>query len=125
MIKHTAIAAICTAAVALVGCNTPGSLDPSAALVVSQAYTNICAALPALDPVSASMNANAKNAMATAHQICANGAPTNAVVAGIDILAMESALLPYFTKATAMAPHDVRLGKAKIAIDDLNAAFAK
>jgi hypothetical protein len=44
------------------------------------------------------MNADAKNACAQAQTICAAGAPTNALAAGADILAVESALLPYFKK---------------------------
>ena len=50
------------------------------------------------------MNADAKNAYAQAQTICAAGAPTNAIAAGVDILAVENALLPYFKKATALAP---------------------
>jgi hypothetical protein len=45
------------------------------------------------------MNADAKNAYAQAQTICAAGAPTNAIAAGVDILAIENALLPYFKKA--------------------------
>jgi hypothetical protein len=45
------------------------------------------------------MNDDAKNAYAQAQRICAAGAPTNAIAAGVDILAVESALLPYFKKA--------------------------
>lgn len=83
---------------ALGGCSPSGQLTPTAALTVTNAYNNVCAALPALGPTSATMNANAKNAYAQASAICANGAPTNAIVAGIDILAIENALLPYLKK---------------------------
>ena len=49
------------------------------------------------------MNADAKNAYAQAQTICAAGTPTNAIAAGVDILAVESALLPYFKKARPRA----------------------
>lgn len=105
---------------ALAGCDTPGSLDPAVALQVANAYNDVCAALPALGPVSANLSANAKSAYASAQQICSNGAPTNAVVAGVDILAIESALLPYFKKATAQAPNDVVLSRAKVSLTFLD-----
>jgi hypothetical protein len=50
------------------------------------------------------MNALAKNAYAQAQTICAAGSPTNAIAAGVDILAIENALLPYFSKAAALTP---------------------
>jgi hypothetical protein len=84
----------------LAGCTSTGQLTPAASTAVTAAYDNICNALPALGPVSATMNADAKNAYAQAQTICAAGAPTNAIAAGVDILAVEIALLPYFkTKA--------------------------
>ena len=89
---------------ALAGCTSAGQLTPAAQADINAAYSNVCAALPALGPVSATMNADARNAYAQAQTICASGAPTNAVTAGIDILAIENALLPYFHKATALAP---------------------
>ncbi len=90
---------------ALAGCTSTGQLTPTASAAVTTAYTNVCAALPALGPVSATMNADARNAYAQAQTICAAGAPTNAIAAGVDILALENALLPYFTKASALAPN--------------------
>jgi hypothetical protein len=89
---------------ALAGCTSAGQLTPTASAAITTAYTDVCTALPALGPASATMNANAKNAYAQAQTICAAGAPTNAVAAGVDILAIEDALLPYFAKATALAP---------------------
>ena len=83
----------------LAACTSTGQLTPAATADIDAAYTNVCAALPALGPVSATMNADAKNAYAQAQTICAAGAPTNAIAAGVDILAIENALLPYFKRA--------------------------
>jgi maleate cis-trans isomerase len=46
------------------------------------------------------MNAKAQSAYASAQQLCAAGTPTNAVVAGLDIVTiMNSAVLqPYLAK---------------------------
>jgi hypothetical protein len=97
-----ALTAICGA---LAGCNAAGQLTPAASADITTAYNDVCAGLPALGPVSATMNGDAKNAYAQAQTICAGGAPTNAVAAGVDILAIEQALLPYFKKAAALAPN--------------------
>jgi len=97
-----ALAAVCGA---LAGCTSSGQLTPAATADITAAYNNVCAALPALGPASATMNSLAKNAYAQAQTICAAGAPTNAIAAGVDILAIENALLPYFTKASALAPN--------------------
>jgi hypothetical protein len=88
----------------LAGCTSAGQLTPTASAAITAAYNDVCNALPALGPASATMNADAKNAYAQAQTICAAGTPTNAIAAGVDILAVESALLPYLTKATALAP---------------------
>jgi hypothetical protein len=79
----------------LTGCTSTGQLTPAASTAVTTAYNNVCNALPTLGPLSATMNADAKNAYAQAQTICAAGAPTNAIAAGVDILAIETALLPY------------------------------
>ena len=97
---------------ALAGCTSTGQLTPVATADITAAYNNVCAALPALGPASATMNADAKNAYAQAQTICAAGAPTNAIAAGVDILALENALLPYFKKAVALAP-DREMPRAK------------
>ena len=83
----------------LAGCTSTGQLTPAASAAVTTAYNNVCNALPSLAPVSATMNEDARNAYAQAQTICAAGAPTNAMAAGVDILAVENALLPYFKKA--------------------------
>jgi hypothetical protein len=83
---------------ALAGCTSSGQFTPTASAAVTTAYNDVCAATPALGPASATMNADAKNAYAQAQTICAAGSPTNAISAGIDILAIENALLPYFKK---------------------------
>ena len=88
----------------LAGCTSTGQLTPTASAAITAAYNDVCNGLPALGPASTTMNADAKNAYAQAQTICAAGTPTNAVAAGVDILAVESALLPYLEKATALAP---------------------
>ena len=97
-----ALVALCSA---LAGCTSAGQLTPTASAAINAAYNDVCNALPALGPVSATMNADAKNAYAQAQTICAAGAPTNAIAAGVDVLAIENTLLPYFKKATALAPN--------------------
>ena len=97
-----ALVALCSA---LAGCTSAGQLTPTASAEINTAYNDVCNGLPALAPVSATMNTDAKNAYAQAQTICAAGAPTNAIAAGVDILAIENALLPYFKKAAALAPN--------------------
>ena len=70
-------------------------------------------------PISATMNADAKNAYVQAQTICAAGAPTNAIAAGVDILAIENALLPYFKKATALASNQ-EIGKRRMKFGNAN-----
>jgi hypothetical protein len=109
-----AIAGVCGA---LAGCTSTGQLTPTASAAITAAYNDVCNALPALAPASATMNADAKNAYAQAQTICAAGTPTNAVAAGVDILAVENALLPYFKKATALAP-DQEIGKRRLNVGE-------
>lgn len=96
--KIITIFSIACGAVALAGCSSTGELTPDASAKITAAYNAVCAWVPAAGPVSATMNAKAQAAYAQAEVICAAGAPTNAVTAGIDILAVEAALAPYFTK---------------------------
>jgi hypothetical protein len=103
----------------LAGCTSTGQLTPTASAAITAAYNDVCNALPALGPASATMNADAKNAYAQAQTICAAGTPTNAVAAGVDILAVENALLPYFKKATALAP-DQEIGKRRVNFGNVN-----
>jgi hypothetical protein len=111
-----ALVAICSA---LAGCTSAGQVTTTASAAINTAYNDVCNALPALGPVSATMNADAKNAYAQAQTICAAGAPTNAVAAGVDILAVENALLPYFKKATALAPNQ-EIGKRRVKFGNAN-----
>ena len=104
---------------ALAGCTSAGQLTPSASTAVNTAYNEVCDALPALGPASATMNAQAKNAYAQAQTICSVGAPTNAIAAGVDILAIENALLPYFKKATALAA-DQNVAKPRAKLGNLS-----
>jgi hypothetical protein len=111
-----ALMALCSA---LAGCTSAGQLTPTASAAINTAYNDVCNALPALGSVSATMNADAKNAYAQAQTICAAGAPTNAIAAGVDILAVESALLPYFKKATALAA-DQEIVEPRMKVGNLN-----
>ena len=111
-----ALVALCSA---LAGCTSAGQLTPTASAAINAAYNDVCNALPALAPVSATMNADAKNAYAQAQTICAAAAPTNAIAAGVDILAIENALLPYFKKATALAA-DQEIAKSRAKVGNLN-----
>jgi hypothetical protein len=112
----------------LAGCSATGQLTPVASADITAAYDNVCSALPALGPASATMNADAKNAYAQAQTICAAGAPTNAIAAGVDILAIENALLPYFKNASALAPNQeialrkLRVKLGKVALRSLSAS---
>ena len=111
-----ALVALCSA---LAGCTSAGQLTPTASAAINTAYNDVCDGLPALAPVSATMNTDAKNAYAQAQTICAAGAPTNAIAAGVDILAIENALLPYFKKATALAA-DQEIAKPRAKVRNLN-----
>ena len=111
-----ALIAICSA---LAGCTSAGQVTTTASAAINTAYNDVCSALPALGPVSATMNADAKNAYTQAQTICAAGAPTNAIAAGVDILAIENALLLYFKKATALAPNQ-EIGKRRVKFGNAN-----
>jgi hypothetical protein len=121
MIPFKSIFSLVALCGALAGCTSTGQLTPTATADITAAYDNVCAALPALGPAAATMNADAKNAYAQAQTICAAGAPTNAIAAGVDILAIENALLPYFTKATALAPNQQgALQKLRVKVGNVN-----
>ena len=121
MTSFKSIFGLATVCAALAGCTSTGQLTSTATADITTAYNNVCAALPALGPASATMNADAKNAYAQAQTICASGTPTNAVIAGVDILAVENALLPYFHKATALAPNQERaLRKQRVKAGSVN-----
>ena len=85
------IAALAVGAASLTGCDTSGQLTPAATAAINTAYNDVCSALPALGPVSATMNADAKNAYAQAQTICAAGAPSNAIAAKMKRICTPSA----------------------------------
>ncbi len=90
-----------TVAAVLAGCAKDGmSLSTPAQVKVTMAFDQVCPAVQsgALDPLVAKTNTRTKQAYAAAQQICANGAPTNVVVAGLDIMAIEPLLEPYLAK---------------------------
>jgi hypothetical protein len=83
----------------LAGCTSTGSLTEQASIDVTTAYTMLCAGLPSLGPTIAKLNAQLQADYATAERICATGAPTNAVNAGLDIVAVYTALSQYIPAA--------------------------
>src|SRR5579871_1971609 len=95
-----AIGAAIIVASALAGCTTTGAVTASAQGDIITAYNMICPNIPALASVVQNMNSKAQGAYASATAICAAGAPTNAVVAGLDLATiMNSNLLaPYLAK---------------------------
>ena len=82
------------------GCSSTATLDPAAQAAVTNAFNAICPAVSSggLDAVSGTFNQNVQNAYAAAKQICAAGAPTNIVVAGMDLMTIEPLLAPYTSK---------------------------
>ena len=82
--------------VLLAGCSSIGTLTPSAQSTVTNAFNAVCPVLNAIS--TAKMSAVQAQAYSSALQICANGAPTNLVVAGLDIVAVQSVLAPYLPK---------------------------
>ena len=99
----------------LAGCNAS---DPAVQAEVQQAFTTMCAYLPALSPVIGKMNAQVQADFATGETICAAGAPTNPAVAGMDVLSVYLALAPYFAdvrvKATPAMKANVRAVNAEL-----------
>jgi hypothetical protein len=99
--KTIAFAAAGLAALAaLGGCSSTATLDPAAQAAVTNAFNAVCPAVTSggLDAVASSFNANVQSTYAAAKQICAAGAPTNIVVAGLDIVTIEPLLAPYTSK---------------------------
>lgn len=96
----TAIASACLAALALAGCASTGQLTPSAQTQVTNAFNAVCpgVASGALDALMATANQNVQTSYSAAKQVCAAGAPTNLVVAGMDILTLQVVLAPYLSK---------------------------
>jgi hypothetical protein len=82
------------------GCSSTATLDPAAQAALTNAFNAICPAVSSggLDAAASPFNANVQNAYAAAKQICAAGAPTNIVVAGLDIVTIEPLLAPYTSK---------------------------
>jgi len=84
----------------LTGCQTTGQLTPQVQAQITAAYNAICPGVSsgALDQLMASQNQNVQTSYAAAKQICAAGAPTNLVVAGMDILTLQVVLAPYISR---------------------------
>ena len=121
MIPFRPIFALLGVYTTLAGCTSARQLTPTASTAINTAYNDVCNALPALGPASATMNANAKNAYTQAQTICAAGTPTNAIAAGVDILAVENSLLPYFNKASALAQNqEITLRKLHVKFGNVN-----
>ena len=100
-IPYAAFVALGAFALGLGGCQSNGTLTPSAQASVTAAYAAVCPPVLSgtLDPFAGQFNARAQAAYGSAKAICANGVPSNVVVAGLDILTVEAALAPYLAKA--------------------------
>ena len=92
--------AMLLAALALAGCTSTGTLTPAATADVTAAYNAVCPAVStgSLDPFAGQFNDRVRTAYSAAQSICAAGVPTNALIAGLDILAIDAALSPYLAK---------------------------
>ena len=90
---------------ALAGCASTGQLSPPAQTAVTGAFNAVCPGVSsgALDALIATENQNVQNSYAAAEQICAAGAPTNLVVAGLDLVTLQSVLAPYLAKVRVSA----------------------
>ncbi len=105
--KLFALAAVAaTASLGLAGCNT--SVDPTVQTDINNAFTAICAYVPALSPLEPTLNADLQNDFAQAQVVCAAGSPTSPLAAGVDILAVYMALEPYFAKAVPASKVELR-----------------
>lgn len=107
-----ALVSVIALTTALCGCSSTGQLSPAVSADIDAVYNNVCTALPALGPITGTMDSKAQNAYGQFSLICATGSPTNAIAAGVDLLALEQALVPYFGKASANTPKQARALKA-------------
>lgn len=91
------LVAAASLATVLAGCQSTAQLSPAAEANVKAAFDAVCPGITsgALDAELSTLNANVQNSYAAAKQICAAGAPTNLVVAGMDILTLQTVLAPY------------------------------
>ena len=96
--KFALVAGVFACVLALAACTSTGQLTPAASAAVTTAYNDLCAGIPAVGPTVATLNAQLQNDYAQAETACAAGAPTNAIAAGVDLLALDAALTPYFAK---------------------------
>lgn len=87
-------------ALGLAACANSFQLTPAAQTEITKAYNAVCPGVTsgALDPLAAGFNARVQSAYAAAKTICAQGAPTNLVVAGLDILSVEPLLAPWLAR---------------------------
>ena len=86
MIKPVLTLAALASMAILPGCASTNSLDPGVSNAITTAYTAMCG--PAGIVASAApfaANPNVAKYLSEAQAICANGAPTNEIVAGLDI----------------------------------------
>ena len=97
-----AIGILIAATFSLSACNTQNAywsnLSVQVKTTASKAeiavYTKYCPIVTSgdLDAVAAKGNSSVQTSYAAAKEICANGQPTNAVVAGMDLIALEPVL---------------------------------
>lgn len=98
--KVSVTIALCVSALALAGCASTAQLTPAAQTKVTATFAKLCPGISsgAFDAVAAKFNAKTLAAYQSAQTICASGAPTDAVTASLDILAIEPLLAPYLAK---------------------------
>lgn len=74
-------------AASLAGCASTSTLDPTVSADITTAYNAMCSptGIVASAAPFAAANSNIAKYLSEAQAICANGAPTNEIVAGFDI----------------------------------------
>lgn len=100
---------------ALAGCSTStNTLDPGVSSAITTAFNDLCGptgVVASAAPFSAA-NPNIAKYLSEAQAICANGAPTNEVVAGFDIFDVYLDLSQALSAKGAVAPSVVKKAKA-------------
>ena len=109
--KRAIIGASVALAIGLSGCNSNGTLSPTAQNIIQIAYTAVCTNEAAITAAAASSSSQGVQAALVSMQtLCASPAPTTVTAAGLDIVQVFVALLPYMQKigVKAQAVAEVR-----------------
>ncbi len=101
MTKLALLVGACLLALSLPGCTTSGQLTPAAQTDIQTALDTGCPTINALQPsVVTAFNGNVQTAYRALLLACPpNPAPTNPVIAGMDILDAITLLQPYLKKS--------------------------